>query len=230
MSVAKTQRKIVVCLLATHPLALREIRRALPADRFVVEGLTLPLNSAIDTGSVPEANVYVIDVEGQITQIAPAVAELIRQRPSAAFLAVAEAFNDANTFPILRLGVKGILEHAALDRQLVQAVETVFAGGYWVPRIILSDFVSSILRASPHPRLDRSAVELSRRETEVMNALLGNRSNKEIATELNVSERTVKFHVSNVLRKFRVGRRADLILLGVQNSGPRPPRGGDTAT
>ncbi len=54
---------------------------------------------------------------------------------------------------------------------------------------------------------------LSRREKEVMEALLENLSNKEIASKLNMSERTAKFHVSNLLAKYGVRRRADLILL-----------------
>ena len=52
----------------------------------------------------------------------------------------------------------------------------------------------------------------------MLDALLQNQSNKEIATLLNISERTVKFHVSNLLAKFAVQRRADLILLSLQRS------------
>ena len=58
--------------------------------------------------------------------------------------------------------------------------------------------------------------ELSRREQEVLNSLLENLANKEIGDRLHISERTVKFHVSNLLSKFGVRRRADLILLCYQ--------------
>ena len=47
---------------------------------------------------------------------------------------------------------------------------------------------------------------------------MDNLANKEIGSRLGISERTVKFHVSNVLRKFHVRRRADLILLGLQST------------
>jgi DNA-binding NarL/FixJ family response regulator len=50
----------------------------------------------------------------------------------------------------------------------------------------------------------------------VLEGLLENLANKEIASRLNISERTVKFHVSNLLAKFNVRRRADLILLCYQ--------------
>ncbi len=58
---------------------------------------------------------------------------------------------------------------------------------------------------------------LSRREKEVADLLLENLSNKEIASRLHVSERTAKFHVSNLLAKYGVQRRADLILLFFQS-------------
>lgn len=55
-----------------------------------------------------------------------------------------------------------------------------------------------------------SGVKVSRREQEVLGGVLQNLTNKEIATKLNVSERTVKFHVSSLLAKFGVASRAAL--------------------
>jgi DNA-binding NarL/FixJ family response regulator len=77
--------------------------------------------------------------------------------------------------------------------------------------------VDSIL-SSTHGRRLRvdSPSELSRREQEVLSSLLENLANKEVAERLHISERTVKFHVSNLLAKFGVRRRADLILLCYQ--------------
>ncbi|MGH9775703.1 MAG: response regulator transcription factor [Candidatus Acidiferrales bacterium] len=90
-------------------------------------------------------------------------------------------------------------------------------GGFWVPRKVLSGFVEAVLSDSRGNSLRiKSAVSLSRREQEVLDCLLENLANKEIASKLNISERTVKFHVSNLLSKFGVQRRADLILLCYQ--------------
>jgi two-component system response regulator DevR len=50
----------------------------------------------------------------------------------------------------------------------------------------------------------------------IVDALLENLANKEIANKLHIPERTVKFHVSNLLNKLGVRRRADLILLCCQ--------------
>src|SRR5216684_1777911 len=56
-----------------------------------------------------------------------------------------------------------------------------------------------------------SRVKLTRREDEVLSGLMKSLANKEIAAGLNLSERTVKFHVSSLLAKFRVRGRMELV-------------------
>jgi DNA-binding CsgD family transcriptional regulator len=78
----------------------------------------------------------------------------------------------------------------------------------------------------------KSAVRLTRREEEVLNGILRSLANKEIASELNLSERTVKFHVSSLLAKFKVRGRMELMRESARNpiqslpaavSTPPPP-------
>src|SRR5712691_6818950 len=56
-----------------------------------------------------------------------------------------------------------------------------------------------------------SQVKMTRREEEVLSGLMKGLANKEIAANLNLSERTVKFHVSSLLAKFRVRGRMELV-------------------
>jgi DNA-binding CsgD family transcriptional regulator len=60
-------------------------------------------------------------------------------------------------------------------------------------------------------RAVKSHVKLTRREEEVLNGVIRSLANKEIASSLNLSERTVKFHVSSLLAKFRVRGRMELV-------------------
>jgi DNA-binding NarL/FixJ family response regulator len=64
----------------------------------------------------------------------------------------------------------------------------------------------------------RSAVKLTRREEEVLEGILRSLANKEIANELNLSERTVKFHVSSLLAKYKVHSRMELMREASQHS------------
>ena len=129
------------------------------------------------------------------------------------------------------------MPYAQTRDQLAQAVRAVAAGGFWVPRPVLSKFVDWILEGLGPRRWSFGPAYVSPREQEVLEALLANMSNKEIAQRLTLSERTVKFHVSNVLAKFGVQRRTDLILLywqsrpegkgspGPARSSPGPAKG-----
>ncbi len=72
----------------------------------------------------------------------------------------------------------------------------------------LHEKASALLEAG---RSIRSKVSLTRREEEVLSGLMKSFSNKEIAATLNLSERTVKFHVSSLLSKFRVRGRMELV-------------------
>ena len=57
----------------------------------------------------------------------------------------------------------------------------------------------------------KTSIKLTRREDEVLDGILRSLANKEIASELNLSERTVKFHVSSLLSKFKVRSRMELM-------------------
>jgi DNA-binding CsgD family transcriptional regulator len=66
-----------------------------------------------------------------------------------------------------------------------------------------------------------SPVKLTRREEEVLGGVMKSLANKEIAATLNLSERTVKFHVSSLLAKFRVRGRMELVREATRNTmGP----------
>lgn len=74
----------------------------------------------------------------------------------------------------------------------------------------------------------KSAVRLTRREEEVLDGILRSLANKEIANELNLSERTVKFHVSSLLAKFKVRGRLELMREASRHSLNSIPSAVDT--
>src|SRR5262249_18476814 len=68
-----------------------------------------------------------------------------------------------------------------------------------------------------------SSVKLTRREEEVLGGVMRSLANKEIAATLNLSERTVKFHVSSLLSKFRVRGRMELAREAVRHTAAPVP-------
>jgi DNA-binding CsgD family transcriptional regulator len=62
--------------------------------------------------------------------------------------------------------------------------------------------------------------QLTRRQREVLEAVLDNLTNKEISKRLSISESAVKFHVSSLLGRFKARRRSELIVMYYEFAGP----------
>ena len=111
---------------------------------------------------------------------------------------------------VLYLGVRGIVPIANLETELTAAVESITSKHLWIPRSTLDEYV---LRrdgsADPLPKF-------TRREQQIIACLMEGFSNKEIGQMLEISPRTVKFHVGNVLQKLSIKNRRGL--RGIQNS------------
>jgi DNA-binding NarL/FixJ family response regulator len=143
---------------------------------------------------------------------AEALIERMREEyPRARLLVVKETLRDEKIFPFLRLGARGVVRYADAESDLAKAVTAVVKGDFWLSREQLVRFVDWILSTSTYRRKLNEPGPLSRREREVLPSILGGLTNKEIASALNISERTVKFHVSHLLHKLGAHRRADLI-------------------
>ena len=206
-----------VTIVSGHPLVVEELRRFLKKRGFEVHGLRLNAGvSELANLKFPKARLCVVDGNAPAKIVEAIVTTLVNSRPNICIIALQEKFTDSTAFPLLRIGTKGLVTYDAARAQLPRALRMVHRGGYWVPRQLLSRFVGvTVKQRNMRPVSD---LLMSSREREVLTQLRNNLSNKEIASALNISERTAKFHVSNLLAKFGVRRRADLIVLAYQNS------------
>ena len=209
------ERRTRVCLYTFHPLVLQEIRRQLESHEFQIQARPVSPDGVADQQAlaVPRASVYLIDGHPRQEQTEALITRVLQTHSAARLVVMTEKFNDRNAFPLLRLGTKGLVKYADSAQQLPRALRVVASGGYWIPRMLLSRFIEASLVAPSPRRLLADVTDLTPREREALERLLQNFSNKEIARQLHVSERTAKFHVSNLLSKFGVRRRADLILM-----------------
>jgi DNA-binding NarL/FixJ family response regulator len=200
-------------------MVLNEFHRLLEDSGFQITSKQLDSMLAPDLRNldVPRASVYVVDAHAARQATGVLLGNILEHNSSARLLVVGDRLKEADSYALLRQGVKGILTYAEAREQLSRALPQVASGGIWVPRPVLSRFVDSILNGRQARRLNPDSTnELSHREQEVLTGLLDNLANKELAQKMKISERTVKFHVSNLLAKFGVRRRADLILLCYQ--------------
>jgi len=109
--------------------------------------------------------------------------------------------------PAVRAGAAGYLYKDVDPRALVQAIRSVHDG-----HLIFAPEAAGALA-----RGESSVIALTAREQGVLALIAGGRSNREIARELGVSEKTIKTHVSNLLMKLGVHDRTQAALYAVRN-------------
>ena len=112
---------------------------------------------------------------------------------------------DVQASRAFKAGAVGYLLKTMLRKDLIQTIRTVHAGQRYVPPEIASELATHF-----------SADELTVRETEVLRAIAGGRSNKIVADRLQISEDTVKGHVRSILAKLRANDRLDAVLIAMR--------------
>jgi DNA-binding NarL/FixJ family response regulator len=119
----------------------------------------------------------------------------------------------------IRSGAKGYLSKNTSATDIVKAILVVHQGEFWVQRKLVTrfingDFMSDVAAENcQQNKLD----ELTPREQDVLRSLVKGATNKEIANELFISEKTVKSHLNQVFKKLNVSRRLEAILSAIKS-------------
>jgi DNA-binding NarL/FixJ family response regulator len=118
----------------------------------------------------------------------------------------------------LEVGANGYLHYLAAVPVLQQVGQVVEVGGLWLGADLMRQLVfatANILNSVPSERTSPSNYLdlLSARERDVAKAVAAGKSNKEVAKELDITERTVKAHLSAVFEKLHVRDRLHLVLV-----------------
>lgn len=188
------------------PDAFLPLRLLLVDDHFVVRsGLAASLALEDDMSVIAEASdaneavtafethapdVVLMDLQMGETSGVDAVAKICQDHPAAKILVFSSFARDEDIYRAIRAGALGYLQKAAPREDLLEAVRQVAKGNRYLPREIAQRLADRLNRPEPSPR-----------EREVLGLIAKGRSNKEVASDLGLSEDTVKRHVSNLMAK-----------------------------
>ena len=149
-----------------------------------------------------------------------AMRELRRQVPHARVIVLTSFLDDERLLPAIQAGAAGYLLKNAEPAQLARAVREAHEGRAVIDPTVAARLVGALADGTPARGEDEG---LTRRERQVLELIAGGRSNKRIALELGISEKTVKTHVGHVLGKLGVNDRTQAALVAVKRGlvGPR---------
>jgi DNA-binding NarL/FixJ family response regulator len=196
--------KIAVCVVERNPLAAHYLRSVLGRDDH------LEVLSERNTLSTPRAceiptPIFVVDT-GTLSCALVTYLTVVRSRFHDArilLLGSEPSADELRRLPLL--GVKGFVPYHDVKHRLSLALQTISHGDSWFAPELLDEFAaySKSLRSRGQSGGKRRGMFTPREELVVglLNRRLGN---KEIASALGISERTVRFHLVNVFRKLGV--------------------------
>lgn len=145
-------------------------------------------------------------------------AKLKQQMPDLRVLILTVYEDGDKIFDALKAGASGYILKRSKPQDIVDAIREILAGGAPMTPEIALKVVESFRRKAAAPEV---TTELSRRETEVLQALTRGLSNKEIADVLSVGVETVRWHLKQIYEKLHVRCRTEAALkfLGMKDGG-----------
>lgn len=195
-------------ILSDHPLAFYTIKNALSSDPSLINSV-----KSHSASCKPSAKSDILILDACSVEGWPDVLEKWHSAGGRSVVLMSEVQSADDELQMLYLGAAGILVFSQnLSAKLPTIVWAVAQGELWVRRDVLGEYVrhtNLLWRNMSSP--DRF---FTAREQEIIEFLRRGYSNKQIASALGISERTAKFHVSNILSKCEVDSRKNLLEAG----------------
>ncbi len=155
-----------------------------------------------------EMDLVVVQGEESLEGLAP----LLNSETKLGLLWISDDLQAAQIIRGLPLSAWGLLSSEASSKELIAALHAIYQGLIAAPRVLLD----SLWIENPPEEVDELIEQLTPRETETLELLAQGLANKQIALELEISEHTVKFHVSSIYAKLGATNRMEAVRLGLQ--------------
>ena len=128
------------------------------------------------------------------------------------------AIEPEETLHALRLGARGVVLKETAAQMLYKCIRALMDGEFWVGHERINDLLRTLRELERAPaREEPPASRLTRRELQVVGAIVEGGANKDIGKAFGLSEQTVKNHLSNIYDKLGVSTRLELALYAVHH-------------
>jgi DNA-binding NarL/FixJ family response regulator len=174
-------------------------------DDMAVVGEAGTAKQAVEQFELLQPDVTLMDLKLPGTGGVSVIQTLRQRHPKAKFMVLTTYEGDEDIFQALQAGAVGYLIKGMSHESLVKGLRHVHAGKSYVP----SEVAQRLNRRNPN-------ATLSDREKQVLQLLAKGKSNKTIATQLGVTESTIKAHVGVILDHLNVEDRTEAVVVALQ--------------
>ena len=169
-------------------------------------------------------DVVLMDIRMPVLDGIEATRQTVGAQPSTRVLILTTFGLDNYVFDALRAGASGFMLKDAAPEEILAAVRIVANGEALLAPAVTRTVIEEFARQRPAaaPALPRAVSELTPREREVLDLLVGGCSNSEICKRLVISEATTKTHVAHILHKLDLRDRIQAVIYAYENGLATP--------
>jgi DNA-binding NarL/FixJ family response regulator len=200
--------KITVLLVDDHALVRRGFRRMLEDDPDIcVVGEASDGKEAVRLACELKPKVTVMDCAMPELSGIEATRQILQKFPEAGILMLSMHSEETLVTQALEAGARGYVLKNAMDLELVNAVKSIAAGKTVIdPQVVRTEALKGERGGGLTPR-----------ELEILQHIVAGKSNKEIASELNLSANTVAVHRANIMDRLGIHKTAELVVYAIRN-------------
>jgi len=214
--------EIKMLLVDDDPLVRRSLRMILELHEIPVVGEATNGQDALEAVAKLKPTMVLMDVNMPKMDGIQA-ARLIKTRFPSIHVIILTVHNEhSKVVQAIRDGCSAYVLKDSSPEQLIEIVESVAEGRYFVDTSIANELLVNLVQGTPPHQPSKDASQLTMREKEVLQLIVNGLSNKEIAHRLNITLRTVKAHVSSILTKLNVSDRTQAAVLAIQEKFLEP--------
>ena len=211
--------EIKVLIADDHSL-FREGLRSLLEDQSDVEIVGEAEDGLEATKLVPKLNptVVLMDINMPVVDGVEATRMILKKNPSVGIIILTMYPQDEYVIQALKAGAKAYLLKDTRSRKLLEVIRTVHQGQAVISAEMTDRLLNEFRRLADEQEEEKPAYQpLTEQERKILTRVADGASNKDIATDLNLSERTVKNYLSIIFQKLQVNNRTEAAIRAVKD-------------
>lgn len=202
-----------------YPLVRAGMAQVLSTEpSFIVVGEAETAESVLDLAVKLYPDVILLGLSLPDASSLEVCRTLVREQPGIKVIILTVFDEDTQVLDYIKAGASGYLLKDIAQSTLIDAVKATCRWGSYIHPSVADKLINEYSKLNARVRGQNAEGALTTREIEVLARVAEGRTNKEIANELYISEKTVKNHITNVFKKLKVSDRTEAVVQAIKRS------------
>jgi DNA-binding NarL/FixJ family response regulator len=212
-----------ILVVDDHAVVRRGVRSLLEShEGWEVCGEATTGRDAVEQSRQLRPDVVVMDLSLPELNGLDATRQILKDTPGTEVLVLTMHRSEELARDVLRAGARGYIMKSDAGEHLIAAVDTLRQHKPFLTSTVTSFVLKDFVRRGDSAQADLSPVGVTSREREIIQLVAEGRSNKEAASTLGISVKTIEAHRANIMRKLQLRTVSDLVRYAIRNKIVQP--------